>query len=199
MASTAKQFKEILNRDKRIINCGALTRSEMEECLREMSSAFIKELTLVDFDHFKPLHMFHAPRNYIIRAWDAFLNNVHIEVLELGNEFVRSFNYYEYRKSFIDSHRLLKMRSLSTLSLHNDGWEPAFFDTLQRYLTDPRCTLQTLELKDGMTAPDFEQLKTTFLGAHSLRFYKGAYQKELQAILDNKISILEDKPIGPRP
>lgn len=168
----------------------------MERCLRDMRSACIKELTLVDFNHRKSIFFLDlSSANYIGRGYTALLNNNHIEVLRLGNEFVQSFFNPGMGMTTIKMEALTRMRSLSELSLHNNQWDPVVFEGLQRYLTDERCTLQTLELKDGMTASDLEQLKTTIRGATSLRYYKGAYQPELQAILDAKNPEFEETRI----
>lgn len=193
MASSVSKVSEILDSDKRTINCGAISRSAMQICLLDIHNAPIKELTLLDFNHYKPvLFLDKMKENYISRGYSALLNNNHIEVLRLGNEFVQSFFNPGEGDVTINLEALTRMRSLSELSLHNKKWKPEVFESLQRYLTDERCTLQTLELKDGMTASDLEQLKTTFRGATSLRYYKGAYQQELQAILDAKNPEIEE-------
>lgn len=191
MGSSVKYVQEAIESDKRTITCGAISRSAMDRCLRDMRSARIKELTLVDFNHCKS--MFFGDRsNYIGRGYSALLNNSHIGVLRLGNEFVQSFFDPDKGICTIKMEQLTRLRSLSELSLYNNKWDPVVFEGLQRYLTHERCTLQTLELKDGMTASDLEQLKTTIRGATSLRYYKGAYQPELQAILDAKNPEIEE-------
>jgi hypothetical protein len=134
MASSVKCVQETIESDKRTITCGSISRSAMVRCLRDMRSARIKELTLVDFNHCKS--MFFGDRsNYIGRGYSALLNNSHIGVLRLGNEFVKSFIDPDKGICTIKLEELTRLRSLSELSLHNNQWNPVVFEGLQRYLT----------------------------------------------------------------
>lgn len=186
MSSGFIEVQEILNNKQRLIICGSLSTDDMNRCLREMSYASIKDLTLVDFNHFRRKNIEDPPENYIFLGYSAVLNNRYIEQLTLSNEFVQQFYHPNDTPSIIDIQGLIRMRTLLKLSLYNDKWDPEFFKGLQRYLTNKHCTLQTLELKSVLSDVDYGALKMTMKCATSLRHYVGVYHQELQAILDEK-------------
>lgn len=186
MSSGVIKAQEILNHDNRLINCGELSRDEMNRCLREMSYASIKNLSLVDFNHFKSKNMMDASEHYIFLGYSAVLKNRYIEQLTLSNEFVQRFYNSDGISTVIEIQALIRMRSLVKLSLHNENWDDDIFKGLRRYLIDKHCTLQTLELKNEISAADFDELKKTIMLASSLRNYIGPFQLEAQAILDEK-------------
>jgi hypothetical protein len=186
MSSGVIEVQEILNNKQREIICGALSTDDMNRCLREMSYACIKDLTLVDFNHFRRKNIEDKPENYIFLGYSAVLNNRYIEQLTLSNEFVQAFYHSNDTPTIINIQGLIRMRTLLKLSLYNDEWDRQFFKGLQRYLTNKHCTLQTLELKNVLSDADYDALKMTLKGATSLRHYIGAYQEEFQAILDEK-------------
>lgn len=170
-----------------IVNCGNTSKPVMKEWLKRLPSAQIKSLKLVNFNHYKSTAFFSSGDNYIRRAAFAFQQNPYIETLELGNEFVKSFGLYAHiAGSGTLRAKFIGMTNLKELILDNDGWEDSFFRTLQEYITDNRCTIETLELKSGLNAAEIEKLKIVFLNAHSLKNYKGAGQDVLQDILVEK-------------
>jgi len=190
MASKSSSVREVLDGDKRVIDFASLSsRWERNNCFQDIQHCYIKELTLLNFQRKQLFFSFESRKN-ILRAFTAVLCNPYIETLRLGNEFVKRFD--APGDNLINIGALTKMPSLRELSLQNHDWSPMLFKDLQAWLTGPACKLETLELQNGMPAEDLEQLKTTFRSATSLKYYKGAFQAELQAILDEKIPVLEE-------
>lgn len=185
---------ELLSSKEVIINCGESTREVMEKVLQELPNADIVKLKLENFAHHKltflrAFNLFDTTTtNYIPRVMLAIINNHHIHSLELDNEFVRNYHPSKDAYSFatLNISYLVNMQGLKELILYNNNWNPTFFESLQKYLIDSRCTLETLVLKETLCSQDVMNLKTTFEAASSLKYYRGVGDHIFQPILDRR-------------
>lgn len=183
MACSAEQLKSEL-----VVNCGASTKEQMKQHLRSLQQNAYFKVRLVNCNHFKRCFLDNS-RNYIGKTFDAVKNNAEIEILQLSNEFTKKHwisASSNSKDTIINISQLKSMKGLKTLIIDNDDWDPEFFKNLQRYLTDSDCTIETLELKRGITAEEERELKSCFESAPTLRHYIGACAEKLQTVLDAK-------------
>ena len=138
---------------------------------------------------FPILSLFTDTASYVATAIENIKTNPHIESLILGRQFLTHFfdNSLSWHQHIEFSGTFLTMPALKTLILNNSGWLPPVFESLQRYLTDPKCQIETLIINSGLTTKEINKLAICFQNSSSLVHYYGAAEATLQPKLNEKI------------
>lgn len=116
---------------------------------------------------------------------DAVCSNPHIKCLELDSLFLGCYKDWHDHIATINLHKLTSMK-LDTLILNSQGFNKTTFQSLQRLLSDPTCSIINLKINGGLLAKEIATLASIFACSSSLKVYQGPGQIMLQRTLDKK-------------
>lgn len=170
-------------------NAKGISKQQMTLFEQGFRSSHIKKLSLKNFNNnagaLSPSSNQFFPNtgeNNMMLAIRAIALNPNIESLKLDADFMRAFIHEgEYRNiSFL----WLCNTNLKELILNNSDWDPQVFKSLQNYLMDSRCKVETLEIRGSLDGDQIAALENVMLLSPSLKTYHGTEEDTLQSALD---------------